>query len=370
MSAERPAGPAIAEPLLAELRAQLEAPDLDYAEPPETLADGVTARAYALRLSGIDGAAGEALVCRVFQEAYGPGDQARVEAALHNALAENGFAAPRVFATGDETSRVGAPFMVMERARGWNAFPVLALALVGASVLAFATASVLPLLLLVGLYWAGMTRILIRLHGVSGRDVEARLVRAGLERDRLSYGAFFAWLEQRDGLEERLRPLCGLVDWLREKAPPRADPPCVCHGDFWFGNLMVSPRQVTLLDWTQASLTHPEFDLGWMSIQHYSRLPAPLPEWLQAPLAGALRPFAWVLMGATRWFYRLVRPVDRDRLLYFTVFSAARVLAHVLLLRASSERADAAMLLAWGSPATLRLLRRRVRRITGIDLEI
>ena len=83
-----------------------------------------------------------------------------------------------------------------------------------------------------------------------------------------------------------------------------------------------------------------------------------------------MRPFAWVLMGATRWFYGLVRPVDRDRLHYFTVFSAARVLSHVLLLRARSERTDAAMLSAWGSPASLRLLRRRVRRITGIDLEV
>ena len=52
---------------------------------------------------------------------------------------------------------------------------------------------------------------------------------------------------------------------------------------------MVSPTRVTLLDWTQACLTHPEFDLGWMCIQHYSRLPVPLPEWLLALL---LRLFA------------------------------------------------------------------------------
>jgi hypothetical protein len=107
-----------------------------------------------------------------------------------------------------------------------------------------------------------------------------------------------------------------------------------------------------------------------MCIQHYSRLPVPLAEWLLASLAVVLRPFAWLLMGATRGFYRLVRPVDRERLRYFTAFSAARVLADVTSLRAQGGAGDQAMLSAWGSPGTLRLLRRRVRRITGVDLEI
>jgi aminoglycoside phosphotransferase (APT) family kinase protein len=370
----RPEGPDIAEPLLAELRVQLGLPELDYAESPETLADGVTARAYSLRLSHIEGAAREPLVCRVFQEAYARDDQAQVEAALQNALAENGFGVPRVFASGDRTSRVGAPFMAMERAPGRNAFSVLMLALAGASVLAAATTSILPVLLLVALYWAGMTRILTRLHRLPGSEVEAILVREGIEQDRLSFDSLLTWLEQRAGSEESRKSGSGrvsdLVDWLRENAPVPADPPSVCHGDFWFGNLMLSLRRVTLLDWSQACLSHPEFDLGWMSIQHYSRLAVPLPESLQAPFAAILRPFAWMLMGATRGFYRLVRPVDRKRLQYFTAFSAARVLAHVMSLRARSDSGDDAMLSAWGSPATLKLLRKRVQRITGIDLEI
>jgi aminoglycoside phosphotransferase (APT) family kinase protein len=370
----RPEGPDIAEPLLAELRVQLAFPELDYAESPETLADGVTARAYSLRLSHIEGAARGPLVCRVFQEAYARDDQAQVEAALQNALAENGFGVPRVFASGDRTSRVGAPFMVMQRARGRNAFSVLMLALVGAWVLAAASTSILPVLLLIALYWAGMTRILTRLHRIPGNEVEAMLVREGIEQDRLSFDSLLTWLEQRAGSEESRKSgserVSDLIDWLRENAPAPADPPSVCHGDFWFGNLMLSLRRVTVLDWSQACLTHPEFDLGWMSIQHYSRLPMPLPESLLSLLAAILRPFAWMLMGATRGFYRLVRPVDRERLQYFTAFSAARVLAHVMSLRARSGSGDDAMLSAWGSPATLRLLRKRVHRITGIDLEI
>jgi hypothetical protein len=260
--------------------------------------------------------------------------------------------------------------MVMQRAPGRNAFPLLVLALIATCVVALATDSLVPLLLLFALYWAGMVGLLVRLHTVPARAVEERLVRAGLDRDRLAYSSLLGWLEERVENEPACEPLHALVDWLRTNAPPRAEPPSVCHGDFWFGNLIVSPRGVTLLDWTQACLAQPELDLGWISIQHYSRLALPLPEWALGLSAALLRPFAWLLMGATRWCYRLVRPVDPERVRYFGVFSAGRVLAHVTSLRAREDGSDAAMLSAWGSAATLRLLRRRVRRTTGIDLEL
>ena len=107
----RRSGADIAPALLAILRDRLEVPDLEYDEQPQTLADGVTARAYGFRLAlPPDSRAAGALVCRLFVGDFGTGDQTLVERALHNALAEQGFSVPRALASGrageDRTQRI------------------------------------------------------------------------------------------------------------------------------------------------------------------------------------------------------------------------------------------------------------------------
>lgn len=376
LDTSRLSGSGIAAPLLGILRDRLAVPGLEYEDEPETLADGVTARAYAFRLALEPGSAGAGpLVCRVFLGGFGAGDQTLVESALQNALADDGFSVPRVLASGDETSALAAPFMVMERVEGQNAFAPLLLALgLGTFALFLGYWLVLPLVLLT--YWALMTRVLTRLHAVPGDAVVSAFERQGIGRERLSIATHIRDFQRQVEAEE-FAPLRPLVAWLAENEPTPAEAPVVCHGDFWFGNVMISFRRqsVSLLDWTQACIGCPEVDLSWMANQHFSRLPRrPINEAVYAFVWEVMRPCAFMLLGANVLAYRLVRTVDRDRLRYFRVFAAMRSLSEVTAERAAFEASGGsvppAILLAWGSKRTLSLLTKKVHALTGVQLTL
>jgi aminoglycoside phosphotransferase (APT) family kinase protein len=83
----------------------------------------------------------------------------------------------------------------------------------------------------------------------------------------------------RAGHGERLRRLQALLDgfgnpspvlelalvWLRDRAPAPAREPCLVHGDFRCGNLLVTPAGLAaVLDWERAHLGDPAEDLGYL----------------------------------------------------------------------------------------------------------
>jgi len=41
--------------------------------------------------------------------------------------------------------------------------------------------------------------------------------------------------------------------------------PCLIHGDFNFGNILVSDNKITVIDWTNARINDPEYDIAWVS---------------------------------------------------------------------------------------------------------
>jgi aminoglycoside phosphotransferase (APT) family kinase protein len=314
------------------------------------------------------------LICRLLDPGPGstPPDQFPVEEALHNALAQHGYPVPRVFAACGTESPLGAPFMLMERVAGHGLFLWALVGLVAGLALGLFV-SWLPLVLFLAAYWSFMVRLLIRLHAVPGGAVLDHMEAAGIPRDRLSLDFLLETLDGRLGPDEltELRPL---VDWLGSHRPEPLDPPTVCHGDFWLGNVLFGRGRATLLDWTQAAVAHPELDLGWISIQGYSRLPLELaiPERIYDLAFALISPFTWLLFGANGMAYRLVRGADPQRLRYYTVFHATRVLLRIAALRAAGAehgRPGSAELIAWGSPRTVRLLVRRVRRISGLPID-
>ena len=372
-SNSRPTAAAIEDPLLEVLRVQLKSPQLEYADRPSLLGDGVTARAYAFRLSGIDGQAAGPLVCRLFVDDAGSmaGDQARIEGALQNALAECAVPCPRVFACGDADGPLGASFMAMEQAPGWNLFPVIIAALGVTCCLLFVGVWT-PLVAVLALYWGCMTRLLTRVHRAPADRVRRHLDQAGIGSDRLSLGELLERIEDRieRGGFVGLRPL---ATWLTDHREMGTGPIVPCHGDFWFGNVMLSPTRVSLLDWTQACLAPRELDLGWMGIQHYSRAPIELPisDATYDFVATLLRPFTWLLFAANRGIYRMLSPIDPVRLRYYTVLQCTRALLSVADARQAQDAAGSStLLIAWGSPRTVELVRRRVRRLCGVRCEL
>lgn len=68
---------------------------------------------------------------------------------------------------------------------------------------------------------------------------------------------------RRDG---RPRPVFELAfRWLRDRAPMDPVKPCLVHGDFRNGNLIIGPDGIrAVLDWELASLGDPMRDLGWI----------------------------------------------------------------------------------------------------------
>jgi hypothetical protein len=261
--------------------------------------------------------------------------------------------------------------MLMERVAGRGVFLWGVIAL--AAGLAFGlSVSWLPLVLLLLGYWSFMVRLLIRLHTVPGEAVLDHMEREGVSRDRLSLDTLLGTLTRQVEPSElvHLRPL---VDWLRSHRPEPTEPPTVCHGDLWLGNVLVGRGRATVLDWTQAAITHPEFDLGWISIQGYSRFPLELaiPERIYDLACALVSPFTWLLFGANAVAYRLVRGADPRRLRYYVVLHCSRVLIRIASLRAAGaeDGPGSAELMAWGSPRTIRLLVRRVRRISGLSID-
>lgn len=71
---------------------------------------------------------------------------------------------------------------------------------------------------------------------------------------------------QRQILERNIRQAVGLPPRLRIKAlaalDAMPDGNQLCHGDFWAGNILISPRGEAIIDWNRASCGNPLADLA------------------------------------------------------------------------------------------------------------
>jgi aminoglycoside phosphotransferase (APT) family kinase protein len=112
------------------------------------------------------------------------------------------------------------------------------------------------------------------------------------------------------------RPVFDLAfRWLLERCPPPPERPCVVHGDFRNGNLMIGPDGLrAVLDWELAHVADPMEDLGWICVNSWRFGVAEL------PVGGfGLREDLWAGYEAAGG-----APVDRDRALFWEVFGSLR----------------------------------------------
>ena len=103
--------------LLEYLRAALECPRVDYAEPLVPVSRGFDTEIFAFRLTGATPALSGPLVLRVLPPHHEPLRALR-ERATQNAVADMGFPAPRAPLASADPGILGGAFLVMERRPG------------------------------------------------------------------------------------------------------------------------------------------------------------------------------------------------------------------------------------------------------------
>ncbi len=239
------------------------------------------------------------------------------ERAIQNALAVQGYPAPRVLAGSADRSTLGAGFLVMERATGR---PLLDDRLRGVS--------------------ATLADAQARLHALDAEpllralDDEGRVAGGGFDRRVVGYEGHLAALDRRI----RAAGLTGLgpgLRWLLDRRPA-GGPRVICHGDFHPQNLLAEGGRVTaVLDWPNALVAEPECDVAaTLIILRLTPVEVfPVPAALRL-LVAALRPIMTARYLAR---YRRARALDGSRLRYYEAGACMRGLVRAAEARVAGD---------------------------------
>ncbi len=343
--------------LLAHLRRRLDRSELAYAEPPKPILGGTESWIFGFRLAHAPGGWDAPLVLRLARD-----DRSldlRFEGAVQNAVASQGFSAPRVLAVDDEGGELGRPFLVMERlpgAAGPGGLFQRRDAGPGALLLAVPRlVTLLPRL---------QARALLQLHALDPEPLLAGLDAAGVPRERIRLETRLEQLEA-DADELRHPGLTALVHWLRVKRPPEPGRPSICHGDFHAFNLLFEPGRLSgVIDWTSVRVADPALDLGVVRAQlQISQLPVAR---IPGPLVHAVQ--MRVLRAFEREYAR-TRPVATRLLAYYEMLPCASAVARMLRYGSHPDR-EPLVELAWEHPRAFRRLVRRVFATSGVRLDL
>jgi len=345
--------------LLAHLRRSLARPNLAYAEPPAPILGGTDTWIFGFRLANAPEGWGAPLVLRLARDDH-PLDLC-CEAAVQNAVAGQGFPAPRALATGDADGdgELGRAFLVMERLPG-TAGP--------AGLFARQDAGPLALLLavprLVTLLPRLQAQTLLQLHALDPEPLLAGLDAAGIARTKIHLETRLQDLEaDADALKHE--GLAALAHWLRAQRPPEPERPSICHGDFHAFNLLFEPGRLSgVIDWTGARIADPALDLGVIRAQlHISQLPV-------ARVPGRLVHAAQMrLLRTFEHAYARARPVEPRVLAYYEMLPCAYAVARMLRYANDPDREPLAEM-AWEHPRALRRLVQRVFEASGLHLDL
>jgi aminoglycoside phosphotransferase (APT) family kinase protein len=271
---------------------------------------------WTFRLHGAAGRWTGPLILRLLNPAHDP-QRALRERAIQNAVADQGYPAPRVLWASADRAPLGAGFLVMERARGR---PLLDDRLRGVG--------------------AALAAAQARLHALDAEpllralDEEGRAASGGFDRAAVGFDALLESLDRVAG--SGLDGLVPGVRWLRRHRPV-AGSWSICHGDFHPQNLLAEGGRVTaVLDWPNAVVAAPEYDVAAtlviLRLVPVSILPVPA---AARPLVAALR-----ALMTTRYVagYRRARGIDPDQLPYYEAAACMRGLVRAGHARLTGDR--------------------------------
>lgn len=173
------------------------------------------------------------------------------EAVVQRWLAASGFSTPTVVASGTAPG-LGDAYMVMQRAAG--APPLAGLKLGPALFGVRRILSTLPTLL---------ADAAISLHSREPRPLNEELVKAGVQPTSGDAAATYLAAIGRAALSFEPSRLGELGAWF-EANRPTSSGDVICHGDLHPFNLLVDDTgEVTVLDWTNATIAPREMDIGF-----------------------------------------------------------------------------------------------------------
>jgi aminoglycoside phosphotransferase (APT) family kinase protein len=209
------------------LSAALDGARVGLAEPPAPISGGFDTQIYSLRLVGVPPHMSGPLILRVLSPQYDPRRALR-EQAIQNAVAEQGYPAPRVPIASADPSVLGAGFLIMER---------------------------LPGRTLLAMRRPGMADVLVRaqrqLHALDPAPVVKAIEAAvpGGSAEHTVAGQLAQY--ERRVARGALLGLAPALGWLRANRPTVEGPAVICHGDFHPQNVLVDERRhVTgVIDW-------------------------------------------------------------------------------------------------------------------------
>jgi aminoglycoside phosphotransferase (APT) family kinase protein len=323
------------------LRASLDAPAVDLAGPLTPLSGGFDTSIYALALRQAPAAFTGLVVLRVLPAHHDPARALR-ERVIQNAVAGQGYPAPRVLVVTADARPLGAPFLLMEHLPGRVLIDAQRVGMAG--VLAEAQA---------------------RLH-----DLHAAPVLAALDADPATGGrgavGFDTYLETLQARASRaaLDGLAPTLRWLHEHRPSPGVP-VICHGDFHPRNLLVLDGRLTgVVDWPNALVADAEFDVA-ATLDILRFVPFNL---VGVPrVVGLLARWAQPILAA-RYLaaYRRRRPLDRERLAYYEVAAAMRALVQA----GEARQRRGAVLGALDASRYAERLAARVERLTGATIAL
>ncbi len=334
----------VAPALLAYLRRSLAAVEIDYAEAPVRVLGGYDNTIYSFNLKDAAKDWSGPLILRVLRSETDPA-QARFEAILQSAIAEQGYPAPRPLHVCEDRSILGGAFMVMDRVPGRVMldffFRPTPMFLRASKLLAEAQA---------------------QLHAIDPLPIVAALDAAGRVPEQLSLEHDFEYLGGHID-EARLDGLRPAFGWLIEHRPP-ASAAVICHGDFHPINILIDQGAISgVVDWGGVRLADPAYDVG-VTIALFKYGPVDLPGFAQ-PVVDAGR--GWMIRRYQR-AYEERRDLSADAVAYFEAFCCLGFLVeagrNIQMERGIVPRTN--KVTAFDSPRQCRRISDRIGELTGV----
>ena len=307
---------------------------LTWARPPLRLTGGFWAKMWRIRLHTESALLAGDLVARVMPDP----EVAHWETEVQDHLAKHGFPTPAVRLASPPCPQLDRAWILMDLAPGEPLLKDFSGASTIVNLPQFPRS--MP---------DALARNAAALHAINPESLIAKLG----TRDILA--------ELRDQTAEVGRAeLIAAADQLAQDRPQEG-PIVICHGDLHPFNVLSDPVGDTILDWSTARLTAPEYDLAFTRIL-FKCLPTPVPQIMAPVMEPAINALGNTVAERFIGTYEQIAPwpVDRDRLSWFTRLHALKILNLVASWYASGGPEDDTHPFLVMSP--------KLQRYLGLDL--